>query len=362
MEGAKRLEDMTAGSVVRYMGVEWAVSDKSVCRESADYCETEWTLHADEQGEAYLLKSEEKKEQGLEEIWVFTRDAVLSAVLLEKAPGEWRSFEELDMPSEPPKTVKFYEESFAFEGVTSGRAVDDEGDTVTKVTWDYYSGDRTRNLAIEIWKEPDRDYPEAYDGKIVDPSAFEILDKKADVSRWSASGGGLSGLFSGKELELGDLPRASGMMLMFAFMLVSSGVPMDYMFAFCVPLLVIGVMVTAKLPLWLYLSSLCVWAGMAALTWYTGFKLSFWLITAFCAALSLLPPRLFAPRSSDAGRYGRVALYGVFPALWIYSFLEYFLYAPGPRGAHHFVAACILPAAAAGFCALLNAILEKSNV
>jgi hypothetical protein len=362
MEGVKKLEDMTAGSVVRYMGVEWAVSDKSVCRESAAYCETEWTLHADGQGETYLLKSEEKKEQGLEEIWVFTRAAVLSCVFCERVPGQWRAFEELDMPSEPPKTVKFYDENFAFEGVTSGKAVDDEGDTVTKVTWDYYSADRSRNLAIEIWKEPDRDYPEAYDGKIVDPSSFEVLDKKADVSAWAASGGGLSALLSGKEPGLSDLPHALGMMLFFAFMMVSSGVPMDYMFAFCMPLFVIAVMVKAALPLWLYLSSVCVWAGMAALTWYTGCRLSFWLITAFCAALSLVVPRLIASRSPDAGRYGRVAFYGVFPALWVYSFFEYFLYAPGPRGAHHFFAACLLPSAAAVFCAFLSAILEKSNV
>ena len=362
MEGVKKLDDIKAGNVVRYMGVEWAASDKSVYRESADYVETEWTLNSDGQGEAFLLKSEEKTAQGLEEIWVFTRAAVLSGVSYEIAPGQWIPFAELNMPANPPKTVKFYEEYFAFEGVTSGKDTDDEGDTVTKVTWDFYSADRSRNLAIEIWKEPDRDYPEAYDGKIVDPASFEVLDKKADVSAWGASGGGLSGLFSGKEPGVSELTQGSGMLLFFAFIMVSSGIPMDYMFAFGVPLLVIGVMVTAKLPLWLYLCSVCVWAGMAALTWYTGFMLSFWFITAFCAALSLVLTSLIAPRFADAGRYGRVSFYGVFPALWIYSFLEYFLYAPGPRGAHHFFAACLLPAAAAGFCAFLNGILEKSNV
>jgi len=351
MDGVKKLDEITAGNVVRYMGVEWGVSDKSVCRESSEYCEIEWTLHAFIQGDAYLLKSEEKKASGLEEIWVFTRATALSSVLYEEPPGQWRSFGELDMPSEPPKSVKFYNESFAFEGVTSGRAVDDEGDTVTKVTWDYYSPDRSRNLAIEIWKEPDRDYPEAYDGKIVTPSAFEILDKKVSVSRRTSSSGDAS-----------DLTQAPGAILFFAFILVSSGVPMDYMCAFGMPLLVIAVMVTGQLPLWLWASSVCMWTGIGALAWQTGFGLSFWWITAICAALSLLVTKLIAPGLGGDGRYGRVSIYGIFPALWVYSFLEYFIYAPGPRGAHHFVAACILPAVAAGFCYLLNGILERSNV
>ena len=346
---------------MRFMGAEWAVAAKSVCRESADYVEIEWTLHASGQGEAYLLKSEERKADGLEEIWVFTRAAVLSCVLSEIAPGQWIPFKELNIPSEPPKTVKFYEEYFAFEGETSGMAEDDEGDTVKKVTWDYYSSDRSRNLAIEIWKEPDRDYPEAYDGKIVDPSSFEILDKRVSVPARSASAGGISALFSGEEPGLADYAQAGGTMLFAAFMMVSSGVPMDYLFAFGVPLLVLIIMAKADLPLWLYLSSAGVWAGMIVLTWYTGFQLSFWLITAFCAALSLVLTRIIASRFSDAGRYGRVAFYGVFPALWIYSFLEYFIYAPGPRGAHHLAAAFLLPVGAAVFCALLNGILEGAQ-
>ena len=340
---------------MNYLGVPWRVTEKNVCKEASSYSEVQWTLESDSNGEAYLLKTEEKTTEGDKVSWVFTRGTGLGGVHFEKKPGEWIAFKELDMPSSPPKTVKFVNDYFSFDGETSGEAVDDEGDTVTKVTWDYYSTDRRRNLAIEIWKEPDRDYPEAYDGKVVEPSAFTVQEAKFQVYGGARRAGGS---FLSEELGKNLFVAA-----MAAFVATTAGLPMDYVLFFGVPAGILIVMAARRPPPWLYLSSACVWAGVGALVRYKGFGLSFWYLTAFCAALSLVLPRLIAASFSGlaAGRYYRVAVYGVLPALWVYSFLEYFRYAPGPRAFYQVFAACLLPLAAAGLCALLARITEGSN-
>lgn len=355
MGAAIKLDEIDAGNMVNYLGVPWRVTEKSVCRESASYSEVQWTLESDSNGEAYLLKTEEKKTEGGTVVWVFTRGTGLGGVSYEKTTGEWRAFKELDMPSAPPKTVKFVSDYFSFDGETSGEAVDDEGDTVTKVTWDYYSADRRRNLAIEIWKEPDRDYPEAYDGKVVEPSAFTVQEAKFQVS----GGARRSGWTPLPE----ELTKKMFVASMVGFVALTGGLPLDCLLFLGVPAGILAVMIALRPPPWLYLSSACVWAGVGALVRYKGFGLSFWYLTAFCAVLSLVLPRLIAAAFSGltAARHYRVALYGVLPALWVYSFLEYFRYAPGPRAFYQVFAACLLPLAAAGLCALLGRLAEGSN-
>ncbi|HNW45601.1 MAG TPA: ATP synthase subunit I [Elusimicrobiales bacterium] len=346
-----KLEDIVPGAVLNYNGGVWRVMEKSVCRESAAYVEVQWTLESNSGGEAYLLRSEEKKEDGTEVLWVFTRQTQLHKVSFEAAPGSLKPFAELDMPSAPPAHVNFANDKFSFQDETSGEAEDDEGDTVTKITWNYYSSDHKRNLAIEIWKEPDRDYPEAYDGLVVPPSAFEIRAETFTVSRGGARGGGMSG----------DASNTAFMVGIIGFFALLAGLAVDSLFFLGLPFAVVMLMVVQRPPLWLWLSSAGVWAGVAVLAAGKGMGLSFWYLTGVCAALSVVLPRLIAASFSGvtAARYYRVALYGVLPALWVYSFLEYFLYAPGPRAFYQFFAACLLPLTAAGLCWLLGKISER---
>ena len=190
MGGLPELQDVDAGRLLLYKGQEWLVAERTSSG-GVGYSELQWTLHGKGQdsGTYYLMRT---KELGGPDAWVLTKQARLNSFFYERRPGDWDCFKELSLPKEPPQAVKYQDAYFNFEGESSCDAVDDEGDTVTKVTWDYYSADRRRNLAVEIWKEPDRDYPEAYDGAVVQPSEFTVLDKTAKVKRRRiySSGGG----------------------------------------------------------------------------------------------------------------------------------------------------------------------------
>lgn len=347
------LGSVEVGRVISCRGVEWNVSDKTVSRQSGTYLERQWTLtHGSE--ELYLVKSEEKKASGLEEIWVLTRQIQLSGVSCESGPGNWNSLDEDSMPEEAPRSVKYAQAGYIYESTSSVKAKDDDGNMVPKDTWDFYSSDHRKNLAIEIWKEEDKDYPEAYLGDVVSPADFVVLDKKVAVPRFgirpdqgffeilksSASGVGVVGL-----------------------MLVINGFPCDYFIALAVPAMLLLCMYIMGSPAWLTVSCVCVWGVVGAAAVLGGFGLSFWYLAFSCAALSVVLPRLtttFSQGTEISGHW-RLAFFGVLPALWIYSFLVYIIFAPGPHAAYQFFAACLLPLAAAAGTAALNRALEGSD-
>lgn len=341
------------GRVISCHGVEWSVSDKTVSRQSDSYLERQWTLeHGSEV--LYLVKSEEKKAAGLEEIWVLTRQIPLSGISCEYEPGSWRGLDEDSLPAEAPRSVRYVQEEYSYDGTSSVKAKDDDGNMVPKITWDFYSADRRKNLAIEIWKEEDKDYPEAYLGNVTSPADFEVLDKKVAPPRFGMKPG--QGFF---ELVKNS---ASGAGIL-GLVLVINGVPCDYFIALAVPATLLFTMYVMRPPAWLTVSCLCVWGAVGAAAKLSGFGLSFWYLAFSCAALSVVLPRLMGMffQGTEISGHWRLAFFGVLPALWIYSFLVYIIFAPGPHAAYQFLAACLLPLAAAAAAAALNRVLEGSD-
>ena len=174
----KPLEDLKKGDCLRYRQTDWFVFCREIYKETEAYQETQWTLVAKGNIAVYLIRSEEKKETGLECIWVLTKQIPLDTLQYEPSPGTWLPLFEEPFVSAAPRSLRLGSTIVNFEGETSGLARDDEGLTVTKLTWDYYDDTKTRNIAIEVWKESDRDYPEAYDGAVVQASDFEILPEE----------------------------------------------------------------------------------------------------------------------------------------------------------------------------------------
>ena len=341
------------GRVISCRGVEWTVSDKTVSRQSGSYLERQWTLtHGSD--ELYLVKSEEKKISGLEEIWVLTRQISLSGVSYEYAPGNWRGLDEDSLPPEPPRAVQYAEADYTYDSTSSVKAKDDDGNMVPKDTWDFYSADRRKNLAIEIWKEDDKDYPEAYLGDVVTPADFEVLDKKVAVPRFGLSPD--QGFFE-------ILKNSAGGAGMVGLMLIINGFPCDYFIALAVPATLLFCLYVLGSPAWLTVSCVCVWCAVGAAAKLSGFGLSFWYLAFSCAALSVVLPRLMATffQGQEISGHWRLAVYGVLPALWVYSFLVYIIFAPGPHAAYQFFAACLLPLAIAAAVAALNRVLEGSD-
>jgi hypothetical protein len=341
------------GRVIRCRGAEWTVSDKTVSRQSDSYIERQWTLtHGSD--ELYLVKSEEKKAGGLEEIWVLTRQISLSGVSYEYAPGNWRGLDEDALPPEPPRAVQYAEADYNYDSTSSVKARDDDGNMVPKDTWDFYSADRRKNLAIEIWKEDDKDYPEAYLGDVVTPGDFEVLDKKVATPRFG---------IRADQGFLGILKSSASGIGIVGLMLVINGFPCDYFIALAVPAALLLCMYIMGSPAWLTVSCVCVWGVVGAAAWLSGFGLSFWYLAFSCAALSVVLPRLMTTFSqgTEISGHWRLAAFGVLPALWVYSFLVYIIFAPGPHAAYQFLAACLLPLAIAAAAAVLNRVLEGSD-
>lgn len=356
MGNQKTLDSAGTGSVLRYRGEESYVAEKAVNRESGTYLEKQWTLRSTLGADRYLVKSEEKKASGLEVIWVLTSAIRLGSVTGAEEPGGGSAFPDPDaMPETPPRAVGYNGGVYTFAGKSSVKAADDDGDMVTKITFDYYSGDRRRNLAIEIWKEPDKDYPEAFLGDVVNPAEFELLDKKVDVIKTIGNNG-----FSG---PLPELQAGFSVVGLAGLVVLVNGMPIEYIIGFGVPAALIFAMCLLVSASWLRIATGALLAVVALAAYIGRFALPFWHIAFGCLVVSAMLPRLiggFYPGERLSGHF-RVSLYGVLPALWLYSFTEYLFFAPGPHASYQFLAAALLPSGAAAVCALVNFMLEGND-
>ena len=332
----KALEDLRKGDCVRHEQTDWFVAGRDVCKESEDYQETQWTLTAKNRTTLYLICSEEKKDSGLEVIWILTQQILLASVQYQASPDQWKPFSETHFIASAPTAVRLNQMVMNFDGETSGLAKDDEGQTVTKVTWDYYDDRRIKNVAIEIWKEPDRDYPEAYEGTVVQPSEFEVLSteaRRAVIHKVKPMTKEASGVF-----------WTVGGVGLFMFI---SGFPFDHLLAGIIPVLAIIILVQAASAYWGLVAGVT-WLTLGALALISNVTgVSFWGVAFAALAVSVLVPRLASLLRPDFAEEGSGMIFfaTLLPPLWIYSFFVYFKFAPGPHEFYQLVAACTLPVA-----------------
>ena len=332
----RALEDLQKGDCVRYQQTDWFVAGHDLCKESEDYQETQWTLTAKNRKTSYLIRSEEKKDTGLESVWVLTQQIPLDDVQYQTSSDNWKSLSEGNFISSPPQAVRLGQATMNFDGETSGLAKDDEGQMVTKVTWDYYDDRKVKNIAIEIWKEPDRDYPEAYEGTVVRPSEFEVLSaeaRRAVIHKVKPMAKETQGIF----WAVGGV----------GLLLFITGLPFDYFLAGIIPALAIIVLVQVSSVYW-GLAAGVTWLMLGALAVISNFMgVSFWGVAAAALAVSVLAPRLVALSRPDFAEEGSGMIFfsNLLPPLWIYSFFVYFKFAPGPHELYQLAATCILPVA-----------------
>lgn len=332
----RALEALRKGDCVKYRQTDWFVAARDVCKESEDYQETQWTLTARNRKTLYLICSEERKDAGLEVLWILTQQILLAGVQYQASPDHWEAFSENDFVTSPPPAVRLGQTIMNFDGETSGLAKDDEGQTVTKVTWDYFDDGKARNVAIEIWKEPDGDYPEAYEGTVVQPSEFEVLSDEARrsvIHKVKPMAKEASGIF-----------WTAGGVGLFLFI---AGLPFDHLLAGIVPVLAIIVLIQTSSAYWILAAGLT-WLMLGALAILSHFiGASFWGVALAALAVSVLAPRLAALSNPDFAEEGSGMIFfaNLLPPLWIYSFFTYFTFAPGPHELYQLVAACLLPVA-----------------
>lgn len=330
------LEELRPGDWVRWGSVDWEVTGRTVYRESADYQEVQWEIEGGH-STRYLIMSTENKGGGTEVIWVCTRQTGIGRVQLSEGNG-WRSFREKDEMSAPPRQVKYDETLYRLEGETQGRAEDDEGNDVNKLTWDYYDASGKRNLAIEVWQCPDADYYEAYDGLVVKPSEFARI--KAPPRRLpKLDKDMLSALVVAGFGCVFFLPLAGGL-------LTAMDIGAEYVVLLALPALAIGLAAAARARLEL-LAACCAFglaAGIAVLK-LRGPGLAYWEYAAYGlaagpAAAELLSRFFGGIRSSDKALSGACAS---LLAMFAVGFSHYTGYAPRPHNLGMLFAACVLP-------------------
>ena len=314
------------------------MSSKDVYKESEDYQEIQFTLRASGHKTFYLIRSEERKVSGSEVVWVFTQRISLSKLKYEVSPQDWRAFQENKFVSSPPQTILMDDPTgtrLTFCSETSVRAKDDEGLTVTKITWDYYDASGLRNIAIEIWKENDGDYPEAYDGTVVQPSEFEILSEEVRKTV----------VHKIKPFEAQAFWGSVGAVILFSAILCLAGLPFDCALAAAVPVIsVIFIFQRSSYFGWfIFLLTALPLGGVLVLG--HGFFTSFGRVTFLAIIISVAAPKAIAAIKPDAVEEGNPVLFAacLLPVLWIFSFFMYFKFAPGPHRAGQLFAACALP-------------------
>lgn len=330
-----KLEDLRAGDWVRWGSVDWEVTGRTVYRESADYQEVQWEIEGG-YSTRYLVMSTENKGGGTEVIWVCTQQTGIGRVQRPDGGG-WRSFREKDSMSAPPPKVRFGDTEYSLEGETQGRAVDDEGDEVNKLTWDYYDPSGKRNLAIEVWQCSDADYYEAYDGLVVKPGEFaRIPAPPRRLPRLNKDA--VSALVAGLFACVFFLPLFGGV-------LTAMDVGAEYLAALLLPVLLAGVAYAAGAHPGL-LGSACAFGAAAglALLKLRGLGSPYWEYAAYGlaagpAAAEIFPRFFGGVRRSDKGFAGAAAS---LLFMFVVSFAHYISCAPRPHNLGSLSAACVL--------------------
>lgn len=336
MKKMTNLQDMRAGDWVRWGSIDWEVIDRTLYRESADYQEVQWELEGS--GDTrYLVMSTENKGGTPEVVWVCTRQTGINRIQRPREGGGWVNFREKDSMSAAPPKVKFDGVDYSLEGETEGTAESDEGETVTKLTWDYYDASRKRNLAIEVWQCSDADYYEAYDGQVVRSADFVRIPPRA--RKGLPKGEALGSLVIAGFSCLFFLPIVGGMMGAF-----DTGA--EYLVALMLPALLAFTAFLAGTHRGMLAAGLGlgIAAGIAMLK-TLGLGLSYWQYAGYGlavgAAAAELGSRLLggARRSDKPWTAGLAALL----ALFILSFAHYIQFAPRPHNPGGLLAACALP-------------------
>ncbi|MBF0571177.1 MAG: DUF4178 domain-containing protein [Candidatus Omnitrophica bacterium] len=347
----KSLEDLSKGDCLRYHQTDWLVTDQYVYSHTGTYQETQWTLESKGKQTVYLVKQEEKKGSDTEIVWILTHEIELGSIRYPGPQGEWVSFKEKETPPSPPESIKLNDgTSFTLRNKTSGRARDDDGKMVPKLTWDYYDSSGKRNIAIEIWEESDGNYPDAYDGTVVDLSDIRILppdDVKKVRRRIRPVNKNLSNVYV--FVGIG------------AFIMMSSGFAIEWLIAASIPIASIIIMFLYGSLFWQIAFS-ATWIIFSLVLFFIfNMAAPFWTVLTILIILSVLILKMIPYFSSDIReKVTPLIFFAVFlPGSWIYSFYMYFRFAPGPHNFIQFMETCLLPIFITGVLFGVNKLLDQ---
>lgn len=342
-----KLEKLETGQVITIQDRTWRVAEKEVYQESARETDIQWTLNdTDTEDEFYLILSQSKTgaEKACREV-ILTTAIDVDCLHYADTNGSMVAFSETMSLPGAPKSVQWDKVALKLDDETSDKAVDDDGNRVTRLTWDYYDPFWRKNVAIEVWKEDDADYYEAYAGDIILESSISLTTETSPLVARRRSGKRAT-----KTVPLNlnllttlawGIPAA-----FFGTMLISSftGIPVDDILFIMVPagFFTIVHRRSKSEALWVGLWTFIMVLAIIPLMHYR-MPLGAYL-AAFLAGGYFLP-RFFGrflpePRAILQLNGGSWA---AFLALWFASFVHYFKFAPAPHAWEEFVITLAIP-------------------
>ena len=155
------------GAVILFDGSEWHVTDQTSYSTAEGYRVHEWCCECGGTT-GYLLKEGDPKRGAVR--WFFTREIPTESVKV--PPGERVADRLKRTPEpEPPDTLEYEGAVYHYVDTTDGTHEDAAGVRVRKVTWDYWDGAHSQNLAIERWPDGTCD---TYLGAYIEPGQFTL--------------------------------------------------------------------------------------------------------------------------------------------------------------------------------------------
>ena len=312
--GALRLEEAgpRVGLAILFDGQEWQVTGQSSYWNDEGYRVHEWSCEAGEAAGS-LLKEGDPKQGSIR--WFFTREIPGDAVAAEGG-GPLAGWMGREPDPKPPPALTYHQNTYRYEGTTEGTHEDDAGQRARKVTWDYWDGGHTHNLAVERW--PDGTF-DCYLGVYIEPSQVTLRPAAA-----AAAGPRLQG--NPFLVAVIFLPCA----YFLAFMVDR---PFDQALAFALP--------AAAFAGWCSAVARAPAAGLAALLAAPIAGAVFWEFPPLTSGAGLLAffgaPAAVGWAARGRGYAGRrlvvryAAAFAVAAPLLVVGFSQYFRFAPGPH-------------------------------
>lgn len=169
------LDNLSVGDRVTYHGVKWDVTDYSTYSDANGYQTAEWLLRSPGGNEYYLLREVDPQNPETLVNWYLAEEIKEPSIFLPAnqnnlAPIMW---EAMQVDNTPYPVLRVYATNYSFESQTRGSYEGDEENT-SRITWDYWDKDRTRNLALEAWPNGEL---RVYSSKVVKPEEFSQIEK-----------------------------------------------------------------------------------------------------------------------------------------------------------------------------------------
>lgn len=364
------LEQLGSSGSLLIDNIKWDVIDREVYQDNSVEKDIQWTIESDNKDDThYLILSQSKEGQAKLREVLITHSIEIGDVNYQTKDDKWTTphwaaFKEKDSLATPPEIIRYGQEVFELDDSTSDRAVDDDGNKVERLTWDYYNKSRSKNLTIEVWKEEDADYYEAYIADLIDERYIKFLDEEVNpeksthksISIWKS----IKSKITRKNLRnLLILIPIVFFAIPFWFSTVI-GCPLDIIISFYVPLIMVfGFLIICEGD---YLPLLKAMPMALAIIPLMIIKTpSYYYVFAFFACGYVLNKIFYGSNINiKEGKKIIASTTATFISFWLASFFHYFKYAPAMHTAEEFLITLAIPIIGTVICSTAYYFVEKA--